>query len=291
MGHMLEQYGEMASFASLRQPAWHGLGTVLDVAVTTSEMLVLAILSYWDVRQEPIDLPGRYHGGDYFANVRTNPFDGETDVLGIVGARYKVFQNEELFSFGDNILDGGGTWETAGSIKNGTVVFGALSLNREITVNGETTDNYLLVSTSHDGSHPIQASVTPIRVVCNNTLTFAIGKGGRKAKQSFRIRHTQTTEGRVAEARQALGVAHAYLDAFEDEMKELNDALTAAGCKGAQLNRLNAAIQQRASAPQPKGVAKANATSRKVKETHVDIDDKSEPDQRPAAPFMQLRST
>ena len=39
MGHMLEQYGEMASFASLRQPAWHGLGTVFDEAVTTSEML------------------------------------------------------------------------------------------------------------------------------------------------------------------------------------------------------------------------------------------------------------
>jgi len=221
MGHMLEQYGEMASFASLRQPAWHGLGTVFDEAVSTSEMLDLAHLSDWDVRQVPVDLPGRYHGGDFFANVRTNPFDGETDVLGIVGSRYRVFQNEELFSFGDNILDGGGTWETAGSIKHGTVVFGALSLNREITVNGETTENYLLVSSSHDGSHPIQASVTPVRVVCNNTLTFAIGAGGRKAKQSFRIRHTQTTEGRVQEAREALGIAHAYLDAFEDEMKEL----------------------------------------------------------------------
>ena len=88
-------------------------------------------------------------------------------------------------------------------------------------MNGETTENYLLVSSSHDGSHPIQASVTPVRVVCNNTLTFAIGHGGRKAKQSFRIRHTQTTEGRVAEAREALGIAHTYLDAFEDEMKEL----------------------------------------------------------------------
>ena len=143
MAHMLEQYGEMASFASLRQPAWHGLGTVFEDEKTTSEMLKAASLSNWDVRQEPITLPGRYHGGEFFANVRTNPFDQETDVLGVVGARYKVFQNEELFSFGDNILDGGGTWETAGSIKNGTVVFGSMSLNRDITVNGETTENYL----------------------------------------------------------------------------------------------------------------------------------------------------
>ena len=141
--------------------------------------------------------------------------------MGVVGARYKVFQNEELFSFGDNILDGGGTWETAGSIKNGTVVFGSMSLNRDITVNGETTENYLLMSSSHDGSHPIQASVTPVRVVCSNTLGFAIGKGGKSAKQSFRIRHTATTEGKVAVARETLGLAHKYLDAFEIEMKKM----------------------------------------------------------------------
>ena len=221
MAHRLEQYGEMASFASLRKPAWHGLGTVFEDEMNTGQMLDAAHLSNWDVRQEPVTLPGRYHGGEVFANVRTNPFDQETDVLGVVGARYKVFQNEELFSFGDNILDGGGTWETAGSIKNGTVVFGSMSLNRDITINGETTENYLLMSSSHDGSHPIQASVTPVRVVCSNTLGFAIGKGGKSVKQSFRIRHTATTEGKVAAARDALGLAHKYLDAFETEMANL----------------------------------------------------------------------
>ena len=220
MAHMLEQYGEMASFASLRQPAWHGLGTVFEDEVTTTEMLDLAHLSDWDVRLEDIEMPGRTNR-NFFATVRTNPFDGEADVLGVVGERYNPFQNEELFAFGDALLDGGGTWETAGAIKNGTVVFGSMSLNREITVNGDQTDSYLLLSTSHDGSHPIQASVTPVRVVCNNTLTFAIGAGGRKAKQSYRIRHTQTTSGRVQVAREALGIAHAYLDAFEDEVKAL----------------------------------------------------------------------
>ena len=66
MAHMLEQYGEMASFASKRQPAWHGLGTVFEDEKTTSEMLEAANLSNWDVRQEPITLPGRYHGGEFF---------------------------------------------------------------------------------------------------------------------------------------------------------------------------------------------------------------------------------
>jgi phage/plasmid-like protein (TIGR03299 family) len=217
MAHMLEQYGDMASFASLRQPAWHGLGTVIDEPVTTSEMLSLAHLNDWDVRVEELAIPGRSHR-EYFATVRTNPFDGEADVLGVVGERYKVLQNEELFQFGDNLLDGG-TWETAGSIKNGTVVFGSLALDRNINLDpngrGDKINSYLLVHTSHDGSLAIQASVTPVRVVCQNTLNIAVGERGRGAKQSFRIRHTQTLEGKITAAREALGMANKYLDAFD----------------------------------------------------------------------------
>jgi phage/plasmid-like protein (TIGR03299 family) len=223
MAHMLEQYGDMASFASLREPAWHGLGTVLDSEVTTAEMLEVAHLAGWNVRLEDIVLPGRSHR-EHYATVRTNPFDGENDVLGIVGSRYNVLQNEQLFDFGDALLDGG-RWETAGSIKFGTVVFGSLALDREITLDpngvGDKVNSYLLVHTSHDGSLAIQASVTPVRVVCQNTLNMAVGRDGRKAKQSFRIRHTQTVQGKVQAAREALGLAAKYLDAFEIEAQAM----------------------------------------------------------------------
>ena len=223
MAHMLEQYGDMASFASLRQPAWHGLGTVLDSEVTTSEMLQVAHLADWNVRLEDVDLPGRYHR-NAFATVRTNPFDGEDDVLGIVGERYQVLQNEQLFDFGDAILDGA-SWETAGSIKHGTVVFGSLALEREVTIDpngvGDKVNTYLLVHTSHDGSLAIQASITPVRVVCQNTLNMAVGARGKSAKQSFRIRHTQSVQGKVQAAREALGLAHKYLDAFEIEAQAM----------------------------------------------------------------------
>lgn len=223
MAHMLEQYGDMASFASLRQPAWHGLGTVLDSEVTTSEMLQVAHLADWNVRLEDVNLPGRYHR-NAFATVRTNPFDGEDDVLGIVGERYQVLQNEQLFDFGDAILDGA-SWETAGSIKHGTVVFGSLALEREVTIDpngvGDKVNTYLLVHTSHDGSLAIQASITPVRVVCQNTLNMAVGARGKSAKQSFRIRHTQSVQGKVQAAREALGLAHKYLDAFEIEAQAM----------------------------------------------------------------------
>jgi phage/plasmid-like protein (TIGR03299 family) len=219
MGHMLEQYGDMASFASLREPAWHGLGTILDSEVSTSEMLKVAHLAGWDVRLDDLDLPGRSHK-NFFAVTRKNPFDGDRDVLGVVGERYKVLQNEDLFSFADNMLDGG-RWETAGSIKNGTVVFGSLALDREVVLDesgvGDKINTYLLVHTSHDGSLAVQASVTPVRVVCQNTLNYALSG----VKQSYKIRHTSTVTGKVQAAREALGLANKYLDEFEKEAQTL----------------------------------------------------------------------
>ena len=225
MSHELEigANGEVA-FASLREPAWHNLGTVFEEEVTTSEMLQLAHLDNWNVRLEPIAIPDGYTSDktNYFV-ARTNPFDSEqNDILGIVGERYNTLQNEDLFTFGDNLLDGGGRWETAGSIKGGRVVFGALALERETILDpsgvSDKVNSYLLVNTSHDGSVSIMASVTPVRVVCANTLAMAIGSGTghwRSAKQSFKIRHTQTAEGRVQAAREALGLANEYMDEFD----------------------------------------------------------------------------
>jgi phage/plasmid-like protein (TIGR03299 family) len=223
MAHDLEigSNGEVA-FASLRQPAWHNLGTVFQDEVNTQQMLELAHLDGWNVRLEDVAIPDGFASDKSYSFVsRTNPFDkDQTDVLGIVGERYVPLQNEELFSFGDNILDGGGRWETAGSIKNGRVVFGSIALENSITLdpNGraDKIDNYLLINTSHDGSIAIQASITPVRVVCANTLNLALSsfKGKNAAKQSFKIRHTQTAEGKIAVAREALGLAHKYIDEF-----------------------------------------------------------------------------
>jgi phage/plasmid-like protein (TIGR03299 family) len=81
----------------------------------------------------------------------------------------------------------------------------------------DETKLYLIVWTSHDGSVAVQAAVTPVRVVCQNTLNLAM----REAKQSFKIRHTQTVEGRIAVARETLGLALGYFDEFEAEAKAM----------------------------------------------------------------------
>ena len=221
MAHDLESD---KSFASYRQPAWHGLGTVFEEEVSTSEMLELANLQDWNVRLEEIYPPANYSSDRKYNYVaRTNPFNStQTDILGVVGERYRILQNEELFDFGDALLDGGGRWETAGSIKGGRQVFGSLALERETVLDPsgveDKINSYLLVNTSHDGSIAIQASVTPVRVVCANTLNLALGSGvgrNRTVKQSYKIRHTQTASGKIQAAREALGLANAYMDEFD----------------------------------------------------------------------------
>jgi phage/plasmid-like protein (TIGR03299 family) len=221
MAHNLEMVNGEASFASFRQPAWHHLGTVFNEEVTTSQMLSLANLNNWNVRVEDVPLPENYSTKNpSFWVVRNHPETQQPDVLATVGKRYTAFQNEDLFAFGDTLLDGG-RWETAGSIKNGRVVFGSLALDREIVLDPDGVEDkintYLMVTTSHDGSLSIQAITTPVRVVCQNTHTIAL----RQAKQSFKVRHTQTVEGKVQQAREALNLAHKYLDEFESEAKQL----------------------------------------------------------------------
>jgi len=223
MAHEIETVNGEATFASFREPAWHQLGTVFNEEVSTAKMLELAKLNDWNVRLEEVVIPDGFNSDKSYNYVaRTNPFDASTDILGVVGERYRILQNEELFDFGDALLHGGGRWETAGSIKGGRQVFGSLALERETVLDpsgvSDKVNTYLLVNTSHDGSIAIQASVTPVRVVCANTLNLALGSGvgrNRNIKQSFKIRHTQTAQGKIQAAREALGLANVYMDEFD----------------------------------------------------------------------------
>lgn len=225
MAHELEINNGEVAFALRGKPAWHGLANVLfdaDQHVTTSEMLEGAKLNNWNVRLEGLTMPKSYRNtSSNQLVVRDNPFDNGVDVLSVVGDRYKVVQNEELFAFGDGILDGGATWESAGSIKGGRVVFGSMVVPREFIIDpkgaNDKTVTYLLVHTSHDGSTAVQANITPVRVVCQNTLNMAI----KNSKQSFKIRHTTTVGGRIEQARQVLGLTFDHMDNFEIMAKQL----------------------------------------------------------------------
>jgi phage/plasmid-like protein (TIGR03299 family) len=228
MAHNLEEQDGQVAFALRGKPAWHNLANRIfsqDENVTTATMLEEAKLANWNVRLSNVDehIPADWrNSSDNHFVLRTNPFDGGTDVLSVVGSRYKVIQNEDLFAFADNVLDNDAAkWESAGAIKKGKVVFGSLDVPRTMVLDpqgaNDQTKLYLIVWTSHDGSVAVQAAITPVRVVCQNTLNLAM----RTAKQSFKIRHTQTADGRIAAAREALGLTFQYADEFEKQAQEL----------------------------------------------------------------------
>lgn len=230
MAHSLEEMNGEVAFALRGKPAWHNLANAIygeDQEVTSSQIATDAKLADWNIRLESIGdhIPSDYrNNSDSYLVVRDNPFDQGKDVLSVVGKRYQVVQNEQLLSFGDAIMDGGAKWESAGSIKNGRIVFGSLKFGNGITIDGkgvnDKVNTYLLVHTSHDGSTAVQASITPVRVVCQNTLNMALGR----TKQTFKIRHTQTVDGKIMEAREALKLAHAYSEDFEKEANDLYQA-------------------------------------------------------------------
>ena len=111
MAHNLEVENGEVAFALRGAPAWHNLANRIftkDEEVTTATMLEQAKLSNWNVRLSPIT----NHISEDWNDVsqaqlvlRTNPFNGGTDVLATVGKRYMPVQNEELFAFADAIHD------------------------------------------------------------------------------------------------------------------------------------------------------------------------------------------
>lgn len=212
-------YPETALVLSEREPQWYGIADRVPEGASTAEMLAAGHLDNWNLRLEPLVTQGRFHRS-MFETVRDNPFDGLPDTLGIVGSRYNIFSNEELFSFGDNMLHGG-EWVAAGSITNGTRVFGMMRLNGGLTLSdgnrNDENDRYLCVHTSHDGTTNLSVSIVTLRLRCTNAITSAI----RNAKQSFKIRHSQSMDGKVQEAREVLGLADVYYDAFSAQMNDL----------------------------------------------------------------------
>jgi phage/plasmid-like protein (TIGR03299 family) len=213
MSDFIEQYEGQASFASLREPGWHQLGTVFLKPVTVQELLTLAHLDNWNVRVVEIQAEDYNFGSrSWYFVVRDNPYvNGQQDVLHVSGQRYTPFQNEALFAMADGL----GRWETAGSIKEGRVVFGSVSLDREIVLdpNGvsDRITNYIVLAQSHDGTLSVTGANTPIRVVCNNTLNVALAG----AVQSFKFRHTPTAESKSIVIADALAKAHGYIDKLE----------------------------------------------------------------------------
>ena len=197
---------------SVRERPWHGLGTVVESAPSSKEALELAGLD-WQVHQKDISvLWGRTIPG-YKANVR----DTDGAVLGVVKDKYRVVQNEDAFAFTDELLGEGVKYETAGSLNGGKKVWILARLPREYVISGERISPYLVFSNTHDGSGAIRVAITPIRVVCNNTLNLALAR----AERSFSMIHTGNINEKFEEAKKTLFMADTYMEELGKEFERL----------------------------------------------------------------------
>ena len=195
-----------------REKPWHGLGTMVAEAPNSKDALRLAGLN-WKVLQEPVYTENKELIQGYKANVR----DTDRKVLGVVTDRYKVIQNEEAFAFTDTLLGEGVRYETAGSLQEGRRVWMLARMPREFIIGGERISPYMVFSNTHDGSGAVKTALTPIRVVCNNTLNLAL----RTAKRSWSMIHTGDISGKIEEAKNTLLLADEYMTALGQEFENL----------------------------------------------------------------------
>lgn len=213
------------SFAGGRgMPAWHNLGVTLDGLMTMEEALEAADLAGWQVQTEPLTVElsdGTKHAleGRYLT---TRLKDGKRQPIATVGGRYVPTQNEEAFAMADAIVDTAeARWDTAGALGKGERVFGSLLLPDSVVIDGQgiadQVDTYIMLATSHDGTLQVTAAVTPVRVVCQNTLNIAL----RGAENKYTVKHTKSSEYKMIDARETLGVTFKYMDRFEEEVTAL----------------------------------------------------------------------
>ena len=213
MAHQVE------TMAWANDEPWHGLGVEVPATLTPLEMQEAASLD-WTVSKRPsytIDAPewsedvGLIQADKTFHIVR----DSDNQILSHCGKDYIPIQNEDVFKFFKRFTEAGHmTMETAGSLKNGGEIWGLAKISEDFELVGEDQiKGYLLINQPHIVGRSMIIKLTPIRVVCNNTLTFALGSAGA----SFRIPHVKAFgDEAIRAAEEALGLSGERMAEFKE---------------------------------------------------------------------------
>jgi len=202
MGHNINISNGKASMMYVGEVPWHKLGTKLDKPATAAEAIEAAGL---DFTVDKTPLRTTYFEGPiegHFATVRTDTFQA----LGVVGSRYEPVQNRDAFTLFDALVgEGEAIYHTAGALGKGERIWLLAKLPDYIRINGnDIVEKFLLLTNSHDGSGAVRVKLTPIRVVCENTLATALAG----AEQEVRVRHTANAKVKLKEAHEVLGLSN-----------------------------------------------------------------------------------
>ena len=210
MAHELEIVDGKAQMAYVGDTPWHGLGTKLPQDVTPNQMLEAAGLD-WTVERHPqfVEINGEKILTGKQALVRST----DNKIIDTVTDEWNPVQNEEAFEFFNDFV-GAGDMEmhTAGSLKGGQIVWGLAKVKDSFELfGGDKVDSYLLFTNPHRFGQAIDIRFTPIRVVCNNTLTMSLNK---KSQNVVKVNHRKLFDG--DEVKQMLGVAQSKLNEYKE---------------------------------------------------------------------------
>ena len=209
MAHMVE------NMMSVGAAPWHGLGVRLDNPPSAQEAIRLAGLN-WQVKLMPVFLAD---GRETSARATVRNTDGR--ILGVVGPHYRPLQNNDAFKWFNPFLEAGqARLETAGSLAGGKRVWVLARLAREPLeiAPGDVVEKFLLLSNGHDGCTAVRAGYTPVRVVCQNTLSMS---HGADASQLIRLRHTSKTLQSLDAIREVMNLADQTFEATASQYRRL----------------------------------------------------------------------
>lgn len=217
------------SYRIIGQPWQYTEAVNVEDCKTTKEVMIKAGLNYEVKKHElvakmPIDVMNMDKALDDFNNLKKKDSDAHIlgsnlyttcpnayctyrddykIPLGTVKKQYTIVQNKEAFKFFDDVIGANeAKWQTAGFFGNGEKVFVSAKLPDNILVKGDKVDNYLVFVNSHDGSSGVKILFTPIRVICQNTLTAAI----RTSTNYISIRHTESAHANIKQAHEVLEI-------------------------------------------------------------------------------------
>lgn len=210
-------------------PAWHELGVVVPGLMTAPEVLCLSGAD-WLVKKIPLQsVP--VDGISYPAPDRFGVFrDSDHRFLGDVGDVYTPLQNHDAFKFFDTVVgEGQAIYDSAGVLRNGQVVWILAKRPNILDIQGDKIDQFILLTNSHNGKSPFTMLITPIRVVCMNTLSAAIRTNKKTLGNRIVFRHTSgvmdgvmnALESTAAGARKALDIMDVYMANFQNVMEKL----------------------------------------------------------------------
>ena len=216
MAHELEFVNGQASMAYVGDVPWHGLGKRVPSDVSPEQMLKAANLD-WEVVKRPMFF-NDVNGGPVLTKANALVRSTDNKLLTIISDQWNPVQNVEAFKFFDDFVHAGDmNMHTAGSLKEGKIVWALAKINDQFELfGGDKVEGYLLFSNPHEFGRSIDVRFTPIRVVCNNTLTMALGN---EAKFAVKVNHRSKFD--PDQVKQTLGIAKDQLSRYKEQAQFL----------------------------------------------------------------------